>query len=383
MDERNMVEQLTLTHVSDGEQTTVDSQQISCSTGLGAYGLSGWFWSPNSRYFYYTDAREGVPDGGGGFCWDRPLIRVDMTGGGVNRLASIWAVSPEGTTVAMQQEDDLILWDLDQGEVARTPVFVPQAEVCEIAWSPDSQALAYLQTPCPFCGPGKFYLVHLGLQELQHTLLLELEEHSFVALEWETADQIRLSGYKGGEEWTLGLPVELTVQLTCLAIPQVSIEVCYPNNYSLSQNPEASRRGSFASYDFLSADAYQTPYLSEIQFFSENSIDEFTRDCDQSTPCFFGDYPDLDRYYGQREALKALENYQDFVLESFNGRHFLTMNRPCYGDDCVIREYTTFLGDVKLDIWITMADESQIGQSDQLFTRLLIQDEPSRGLRTR
>jgi len=171
--------------------------------------------------------------------------------------------------------------------------------------------------------------------------------------------------------------------LTCLAVPQVSIEVCFPHNYSLSRNTEANRRGSFISYDSLPTDGYQTPYLSEIQLFSENSIDEFTRGCGESAPCFFGDYPDLNRYYGQREALKALQDYQDFMLQSFNGRHFLTVNRPCHGDDCVIREYTTFLGDVKLDIWITMADESQTGQSDRLFAQLLIRDGHSRLLRCR
>ena len=163
--------------------------------------------------------------------------------------------------------------------------------------------------------------------------------------------------------------------LTCLSIPEVSIEVCFPQNYSLTRNAEANRRGSFVSYDFRPLDGYQTPYLKELQFFSEASIAEFTGDCDESTPCFFGDYPDLDRYRGQRDALRMLTGYQDFELQSFNGRPFLVVNRPCYGDDCVIREYTTFQGDVKLDIWIVMTDESEVGQSDQLLSQLVIRDK--------
>jgi hypothetical protein len=154
------------------------------------------------------------------------------------------------------------------------------------------------------------------------------------------------------------------------------IEVCFPANYSLAKNAEANRRGSFVSYDFQPLDGYQTPYLKEMQFFSEASIAEFTGDCDDSTPCFFGDYPDLDRYRGQKDALRMLTSYQDFELQSFNGQPFLVVNRPCHGDDCVIREYTTFLGDVKLDIWMVMADESEIEGGDQLLTQLIIQGSP-------
>jgi hypothetical protein len=208
-DEGSMVEQLTLTHVSDGKRTTVDSQQISCSLGLGAYGLGSWFWSSNSRFFYYTDAREGVPDGGGSFCWDRPLIRLDVTDGSTIRLGKIWAPSPEGTTVAMGQEDDLVLWDLDQGEIARTSVLLPEAEVCDIAWSPDGRTLAYLQTPCPFCFPGEFHVVSFDVRESRHSMLLKREDIGFASIQWKTAGQIRLSGYsEGGEEWTSDLPVE-------------------------------------------------------------------------------------------------------------------------------------------------------------------------------
>lgn len=55
--------------------TVVDSQLINCG-GLGAYGFDGLFWSADSRYFYYTTAREGVPDGCGD--WQPPLRRVDV-----------------------------------------------------------------------------------------------------------------------------------------------------------------------------------------------------------------------------------------------------------------------------------------------------------------
>jgi hypothetical protein len=43
--------------MDDGAETPIDSQLNLCGSGLGAYGLGGWFWSPNSRYFYLATGK--------------------------------------------------------------------------------------------------------------------------------------------------------------------------------------------------------------------------------------------------------------------------------------------------------------------------------------
>jgi hypothetical protein len=159
----------------------------------------------------------------------------------------------------------------------------------------------------------------------------------------------------------------------CWPITEVAVEVCLPHDYTLSLSLEMNRRGSFISYD-LSPPTYTTPYLSELQFFSAQSIAEFIANCGED-PCFFGDYPDLERYLGQREALLEHQDYQDYVLQSIAGREYLVHNLSCHGDSCLIREYTTFLGEIKLDIWIVMDDEAQNDQSDQLLTQLTLREE--------
>ncbi len=62
----------------DGSATMVDRQLINCG-GLGAFGLAFLFWSADGRHFYYTTAREGVPDGCGD--WAPPVLRVDAATG--------------------------------------------------------------------------------------------------------------------------------------------------------------------------------------------------------------------------------------------------------------------------------------------------------------
>lgn len=72
-------ETLALVRVTDGDETVVDSQLINCG-GLGAFGLDGIGWSPDSRTFDFTNAREGTPDGATATEeWVRPVLRLDVT----------------------------------------------------------------------------------------------------------------------------------------------------------------------------------------------------------------------------------------------------------------------------------------------------------------
>jgi hypothetical protein len=51
-------------------------------------------------------------------------------------------------------------------------------------------------------------VVSFDVRESRHSVLLKLEDVNFASIQWETAGQIRLSGYReGGEEWTSDLPV--------------------------------------------------------------------------------------------------------------------------------------------------------------------------------
>ena len=184
----NAYEQLKLIRVDTGGEKIIDSQLQNCG-GLGAYGLGGLFWSPNSRYFYYTDAREGVPDGCG--YWERPIIRLDVTNQ-ISKGLGGGPLSPDGAKIATWQGQELVVWDISQGELARAQAAVPDAMPGPIAWSPDSQALVYLQTTSDCPPSGKSYVVRLDLPGLEPTLLLKSETPSFGGVIWDALDRIRL-----------------------------------------------------------------------------------------------------------------------------------------------------------------------------------------------
>jgi hypothetical protein len=189
----NSLEQLKVLEISSGEEHVPDSQIRYCD-GLGAFGLEGLFWSPNSRYFYYTNAREGFPDGCPGN-WERPVRRMETGTFEVEELGS-GPLSPNRTKLATWQGNKLVLWEVNDGvEMSRLSPPVLNTEMGAggpIVWSPDSQALIYVKSGS-YCQPStKSSVVHLDLQTLEQKILLESESPRFVGASWEKLDKLTL-----------------------------------------------------------------------------------------------------------------------------------------------------------------------------------------------
>jgi len=202
------LEQLQLVDVHTGSVEIVDSQLLNCG-GLGAFGFDGRQWSSNSRYFYYTDAREGQPDG---LCsyWVPPLVRLDVTDRRVEHLG-MGPFSPDGTRLATWQNQDLVVWDLEEGELERSPALLPDAGRGEIAWSPDGESLVYIQTDefCP--GQGTSHIIRLDLPELEPEQLIESEDPFFVHVIWDAAGSLIVSNMEG-KAWRYDLDAEQLIE---------------------------------------------------------------------------------------------------------------------------------------------------------------------------
>ncbi len=198
--EENAYEQLKLIRVSNKAAQIVDTQLQYCG-GLGGFGFKGLFWSPNSRYFYYTSAREGGPDG---ICsyWEPPIVSFDVTTQRREYLGD-GPRSPDGTKIAAWQDQGLIVWDINTGAVGR--VQVDSGRVAgPIVWSPNSRALIYLQTTT-YCPPrGKSFVSRVDLPDLKRTQLIESEAPSFDDAKWDAPNRLRLFDEEG-KEWRYDL----------------------------------------------------------------------------------------------------------------------------------------------------------------------------------
>jgi hypothetical protein len=171
-----------------------------------------------------------------------------------------------------------------------------------------------------------------------------------------------------GTTWSRPLPIEGNYapdRRMSFDLPGLPVTILVPAGYGVATNTEYLRRGSLVSFDFTPFGG-EMPRLAEIQFFSEASLRAFEERCIRDF-CFEGDYPDVERYRAEKVALAQCADLPPYENMRFGDRGYLVSNHRCTGDACVIREYTTFLQDTKVDVWIMMRDTSQADASDALF----------------
>ena len=199
----NAYEQLIVVNLATGEEQVADEQLQYCG-GLGAYGFDGRYWSTNSRYFYYTDARQGVPDGCG--YWEPPLYRLDVRALAIHQFFGMGTRSPDGKQLATWNwpNTTLSVWNIEDEEILQAAALEPNAEIGPITWSPDSRSFVYIQVDswCPLS--GKSYLVLMDIANSQQTLLLESESPTFGSVRWETSHELSLSD-ENGNAWNFDL----------------------------------------------------------------------------------------------------------------------------------------------------------------------------------
>lgn len=175
---------------------------------------------------------------------------------------------------------------------------------------------------------------------------------------------------------------------------QKTFVIYFPGNYVLSKRGETYSGGSPTAYDFVQVGEFlkpehpyfqsQPPYFDRIQFSTLESLQAFYEWCDQQalqgSPCFLNGDPDLiNRYIGQKKAFENRENYEDYIIQKFGERFYFTKGLGCGGGFCEFREYTTFLGDVKVVILMLLypnQTEVQTELSDKLFLSFYIEEPP-------
>jgi len=186
---------LQLTDQKTGEHHLLSTQLISCG-GLGVYGLAGAFWSHTSRFYYFTDAANGVPDGCG--YYRQPLLRLDLTDWSITRLG-MGSMSPDGFKLASWVGGELVLWDINSDRIGSTPLAVEDTLPGPIAWSPDGLSITYLLSE-DYCPLGLTYVVRLNLSDFQSTPFYASQEPSFADIRWDTANRVILTD-EDGNTW--------------------------------------------------------------------------------------------------------------------------------------------------------------------------------------
>ncbi len=177
-----------------------DLQLINCG-GLGGAGQAGMFWAPDSRYFYYTTAREGMPDGCIGY-WKPPLSRIDVTNQSIQYLG-VGEVSPDGSLIAVWQDAYLIIFPIETGDEVTIDLPLPGELLAGLAWSPSSDALIFIQAE-NLCPPSGSSVYLLKLADPLPTRLLGPQDPFIGEISWLDPARVQLVG-GDGRIWTFDL----------------------------------------------------------------------------------------------------------------------------------------------------------------------------------
>ena len=151
-------ETLQVIRIEDGTSWTADTQLIACG-GIGAYGLNGLAWSADSQYFYFNEAREGIPDGDGAG-WTPPVFRFDIT-------------------------------------TSTSEMLGPGSHYA-------NHLLAYILTRCPHQSTCETSLVLVDLETGTEQILLDYQQPLLTGLRWDSESRLILVD-ENGEEYIFNL----------------------------------------------------------------------------------------------------------------------------------------------------------------------------------
>jgi hypothetical protein len=170
----------------------VDSQLIACG-GVGAYGLGGLFWSPDSRFFYYTDAAVGVPDGCG--FWTPPYWRLDTADLQVERLGE-GSLSPDGASIAAWQDGRLGVWPIDDEAIGVLEIPTTFGIAGPLAWKPDSEQVAFVISESS-CRAGRSDVGLLDVNDRRAAIVLPSRSPGVSGIEWDAPYRLALTDEDG------------------------------------------------------------------------------------------------------------------------------------------------------------------------------------------
>ena len=188
-------DQLNMVHLTDMSAVVVDFQVQSCE-GTGARGIGPLFWSSNSRFFYYTTARMGRPDGCG--YWQPPMYRIDVNFQ-TKQYIGVGELSPDHNKIAAWDQDNQWIWDVNGQKITGRLFQDTEIEEGPIAWGPDSQQLVFLQfeSSCPLS--GKSYVGYTNLSENEYGTYFKYDDHTFGDVYWYGFDKYILVDADGKE----------------------------------------------------------------------------------------------------------------------------------------------------------------------------------------
>jgi hypothetical protein len=168
-EQESSYERLDLTDTRTGEVHQIAEQIINCG-GLGAFGLWILRWSENGVYLYYTDAREGIPDGMV-TDWVPPLWRARVADLQLESLGQA-QFSPDGQQLVEWDQTQIRIRSANTDDVFDFTLLPENLMMMQVVWLPDSSGVLYIQTDEIFQS-SRSTVTHIDINAQEQTILLD------------------------------------------------------------------------------------------------------------------------------------------------------------------------------------------------------------------
>lgn len=197
----NAYEMVVITHLSDGV-AEIAAEQVQYCGGMGSFGFNDFFWSPNSRYYYFDEAREpGGVDGMICGLLNTGFSRYDVETGAREVVPGNGAAYNGSNTLAGWDRQEMVVMDINGNETGRYPFPMENATLQSYQTSPSGKYVAYILSEGCAAEPGRTVVVLINLAGASQMVIAEASEPGFRSVSWSGSDSILLLD-NDGRTWT-------------------------------------------------------------------------------------------------------------------------------------------------------------------------------------
>lgn len=158
-------------------------------------------------------------------------------------------------------------------------------------------------------------------------------------------------------------------EVTQFDLPEAGFTVTFPCGFGLIADDHkfSGRHGSYVYYSFSRKDYSAvdiSPFFHELHFLTEDSVPEVKPVC----PGLCVDTRTKAEYRKLKSEWEVGKS--DRQVLTLGGTKYMVNTESWPGEDAYLREYTTFIGDTEIDIWIVSENGRQDAKSDALIEKI-------------
>jgi len=165
-----------------------------------------------------------------------------------------------------------------------------------------------------------------------------------------------------------------------LSISEIGLAITYPGKFKLNESKRIFSQATVASFDFSSSviENKNVVFPANITFFTPQSVQKYQENCSEEVglvekPCLPKEYFNKTVVQAIKDNLIAEKNYGDFIYTKIGNIGYMVKQSPCEGDVCFNRMYVTFKNNVRVELTVTVFDQTMHKEADTVVSQIVVE----------